>query len=637
MKTSKLGAILYLGAALPFFGCARPEPAARPAPEKAASRSQVAAKPTLEFETTTRGWETEKRYGYRLKMTTSLAFAGGPPSFDFDVSGKLEIVSASVSDELVTLYLALSEPKVENRVTSSKSELERFVTEVQRSGAFVTLSGGRVTAVQVPPGMSDMAMSTYRQLGAALQFARAKGGPTSYTAEEYDTTGKYVAEYAISPGGEAWTKRKRSYLDLLGAASLPGNAGLHILPEVFASRGEVRLSSDGRPVSVKSEDEIGLSGTQAPLRSKLSLELTATDVRPEPARDFAQLLGETRRIAASEPLRGVTPLPSLDDARIGKLDFETIVAELENAAKSAPRANDRQPGGDIQIAAPTSESEVQANSRRFVALAAIFRKDPKAVNKAVAKIRAKSPATDDLLDTLSSASTPEAQQALVSLIGVKGIDKDFRARLVFSLARAQKPTREASQALKSVLADDEFNAGALYGLGTHCRLYRDAGRTEDAREVGEFLLARLGRATEPSTLATVLRALANSGYDGALPAVTKQLKDKSEQVRTAALRALQSMRDARVDPLLARYLTEDESHQVRLSAIESMALREPNEAAVAALERAVIHDEDPHVRYRSVELLAEWLPRRPEVRGALEEVANNDEEEKVRSRAKAVL
>jgi hypothetical protein len=97
------------------------------------------------------------------------------------------------------------------------------------------------------------------------------------------------------------------------------------------------------------------------------------------------------------------------------------------------------------------------------------------------------------------------------------------------------------------------------------------------------------------------------------------------------------MLDPRADELIARYLLEDKSKQVRLSAIESADLREPTEVMVAALAKAATQSDETHVRYRAVELLIRWLPKRPDVRGALERVAQKDEEAKVRDRARKAL
>jgi hypothetical protein len=645
MKRHECTLATLVGAGLLSLGCSRVEPEPRTAPPKADVASTAlpakAPAPRIELESRTRGWELGKRYTYRLRSSTAVAFAEGAPSFDFDISGELQIVATSASENDVTLYLFLPDARVVNRGARSRADVEGLAAELGGTGAFVRLSGGRTVAFDIPKDASDMAASTYRQLGAALQFARPQGEAPAYTAEEYDTTGKYVVEYAHLPGARTWTKQKRSYVELLGGQGLPGDSGIELLPKVIASKGDVRLSPEGRPESIQLEDEVGMKGTQVPLRSRLRLELETTGVRALGAtdRDLEGLLARTRRVAANAPLHPARSDESLDEARIGGLDFETVVAELEQRGREREeKARKQRDESDAEATPPTGdESEVQRDSRRFIALAAMLRSDARLVSKAVARIRAKSKASGDLLDALSSASSPEAQRALAGLVGMKGVDADLRANVVFSLSRLRTPTREATRALESVLDDDPIHTGALYGLGTHARLYRDLGNAKEATRLGERLLTHLARADGSSARATVLRAIANSGYDGALAAVSRQLKDAHDEVRAPALRALQSMRTPRADALLAHHITDDESKKARLSAIEAADLREPSEVVVAALSKAATDADDPHVRFRSVELLVRWLPRRPDVRGALERVAKADEEVKVRELAKAAL
>jgi hypothetical protein len=97
------------------------------------------------------------------------------------------------------------------------------------------------------------------------------------------------------------------------------------------------------------------------------------------------------------------------------------------------------------------------------------------------------------------------------------------------------------------------------------------------------------------------------------------------------------MRDPRIDGIIAERLTDDSSAQVRISAIEAAKVREPTDPLVSALVDAGMHGDDAHLRYRAVELMADWLKKRPDLRATLDLVAKNDAEEKVRERAKRAL
>ena len=136
---------------------------------------------------------------------------------------------------------------------------------------------------------------------------------------------------------------------------------------------------------------------------------------------------------------------------------------------------------------------------------------------------------------------------------------------------------------------------------------------------------------------TVLRAIANSGYAEALPKVIPYLTDDREQIRVDAVRALQSIRDPRVDELVIARLQDDSSSSVQMSAIAAAQLRDPSDTLVRGLETAGISATDPHVRHRAVEVMIHWLVRRPDLRSSLEKVARDDKEPLIRERAKTVL
>ena len=56
-----------------------------------------------------------------------------------------------------------------------------------------------------------------------------------------------------------------------------------------------------------------------------------------------------------------------------------------------------------------------------------------------------------------------------------------------------------------------------------------------------------------------------------------------------------------------------------------------------AQSRVQLLPTEPKARYRSIELLGQWVKARPEVRPVIERVATNDAEEKIRTLAQSVL
>jgi HEAT repeat protein len=272
-----------------------------------------------------------------------------------------------------------------------------------------------------------------------------------------------------------------------------------------------------------------------------------------------------------------------------------------------------------------------------VALAAIFRKYPQTIDQALARIRAKSPASTALIDALGSASSAQSQAALAELLRSDQLNPDLRQQVLLSLSRTPRPDQTSVDALKMTLANEPFDEQALYGLGTYSRRLRDRGDAQGASEIGEFLLSRFPLVQGPSQLLTLLGAIANSGYAPALPKLSPFLSHERERVRAAAVHALQSIDDPEADNILATQLESDASSEVRVSAIEAAKVREPTDVLAHALTDAATHASDAQVRYRAVETIAVWMRKRMELRSTLEQVAQKDPEERVRNQARAAL
>jgi hypothetical protein len=640
-----MGAAAWLVAAA--GGCARPPleiatsaPDSNAAPLGGGDAGAHGDEP-LPLDPRSPGWKAGEVYAYGIALRTTIDVGPGAHAFDFDVLGDVEIAALSTSTDEVRLGVQVVGGRIVSRA-GKQADFDRFASELNGHPSTFTLSGGRLKELGVPKGMSALVANTYREIAASLQFARPVRPAVQYSADEYDTTGQYVARYERDPAEGWWAKHKDRYRSVLaGAPASESGMQQPVVPEVRASRGRVRLSSDGRPVFVEAHDELALEGAQAPVRTTTDVRIEEKTVRTGSERlpELTAAAAPMDRVSAERPYGPPADVDVLDDSRIRGLTFEQIVARLESAARqdSGPlpeTVNGQEPSSEERAPA---EAVLSDRSRLFVALAATFRKRPETVSQAVQRIRSKSPASYILVEALGSASSPGAQAALSGLMAASWVDAKLKDRVALVMSRAPRPGKASIDALRAVLDRDAFNAQALYGLGTAARHLRDAGDSVGAREIGELLLNRMRLAKIPPQLVVVLGAITNSGYTPALPSVTALMADGPDEVRVAAVRALQSMRDPTIDETLASHLSSDASSNVRLSAIDAEKVREPTDVFSHALVDAATGAPDPRVRYRAVELLAKWLHRRPDLRAALERVAENDAEANIRSRAQAAL
>jgi hypothetical protein len=430
------------------------------------------------------------------------------------------------------------------------------------------------------------------------------------------------------------SKRKERYLELVGAQASPANvSSLNLVPRVAASEGRVMLAPDGRPTGISLRDELRIEGAQAPVGSHSTLSLDAVSVTAAPAPKLEDAYAAMHRIPADGAYGDAPSAEALDRSRIKGLTFAEAVRRLEERAPKGGAAPSVAADADDTAPPPVGAED----SGLFIALAAIFRQQPATVPLALQKIRSGSVAAPALLDALGSASSPAAQDALIELMTSPSTSAKVRSRAGSVLVRTNAPTDRSIAALKALLAKEPFNPKALYGLGTFSRRLRDAGDEKRAAELGEFLATKLAAATTVSPILTTLRAIANSGYGGALPKILPLLTDKREQVRVDAVRSLQSMKDPRVDDLIVARVKSDASNAVRISGIQAAQVREPSDILVRGLLAAATSAEDPHVRYRAVEVLLRWAPRRSELKAELSRLAGSDQERRIRDRISSGL
>jgi hypothetical protein len=626
-------AILALVAA-GLLGCSRAPAHSEPTASASSSSSKVAAVPSavpasVALPADSTSWRTGSVYRYHVKLTTKLELASDQPAFDFDLTGDLRVIPGPATPEALPLYLTLDNAKVLSRVAGTQPALDKVAAEVAKTGAVVTFKSGRVVDLRVVPGLSAIAANVYRELGATLQFSR-EDAHTTFTVNEYDTTGEYVAEYRQGSAPGHWQKKKLRYSSILGVKAADAQTPARPMPQLEASSIAVELLPSGRPASIQSTNDVLLDGAQAPVRSSTSTLLKADGEQalPESGLDWGALLTKTRRVAAEEPYGAMASVEAMDDARIHGQTFEQLFGRIaERELKT---------GLDAAAAGGTDQAALGDDSTDFIALAALFRRKPATVALALAKIRGGARGSNTLIDALGSSSSSEAQHALIGLTSANG-DAKVTARARRALMRVQRPTDEAIAALRGVLEKKPFDQSALYGIGSYSRRLRDQGEQSKAKALGDLLLEKLRAAPSEAALLTTLGALTNAGYAEALGPLRAYLTSEREPVRAAAVRAFQSIKDPAVEGLLVSSLTTDKASDVRISAIDAAQVREPSKVLSDGLASAALGDAEPRVRYRATELMIQWLRRRPELRSTLEAVASKDTEPKVRDRAKSAL
>ena len=625
-------------------------PSCRPSPSNGGPRRDGSAADSSSKVQTLEGrgpqWEAGRQYLYSLNSTARVDFGNGTSAVSYELVGTLEtsVVERQASQD--TLYLQLREARVKNLLSNSNPDLDRLAAELPGVGCVLVLREGLMAEFGVSKSASNGAIATYRQIASSLQTSVPPTG-SSWQAEEYDGTGRYLARYQIDDAKSGCAKKKLQYLALLSQPVGPDGKPFDLAPQVLKSIGRIGWTPEHHLDIVDIEEDVVVKGAQLPVQSSthLVLKLAAVETIRAPV-EVAARTAEIALTAASKPLGGKASLESLDRARTRGKTFTQILAEIDKARASLEkhgspaRATGKGKKVDQRQSLLAKETESAVDSTLFNSLVASLRSDANAVEQAVQMIKSKSPIAPLLIDALSSASNDGSEKALLGLLDHNRQKSDENVQVLYALARTQRPSDTSIATMKSVLASDPFNVTALYALGSYSRRFRDDGETQRAAALGEYLVQKLSVAEGRTDTTTALRALQNSGDAKAVPAIRKYLNDPDKSIMAAAFRALGPMNVDGVDELLALRLKSDASSDTKLLMIEVAGARNPSDVLAAALASASTLP-DPNVRYRAVEVLAKWLGRDASLRSGLapflEKSSKTDPEPRIRALARAAL
>jgi len=607
---------------------------------QAGDAAPAAITPKPAAKVVTQVWQPGKRYAYLTQLNSNVS-AAGQTMMAFALTGELSLEARQTAGE-TQFFARLLEPAFKAENPELQAQFDALGKELGRGFGF-SLASGKLAGVWLQDGASAFAASIARTLAAAFQYAPHTEGQASWSAQEVDATGKYVAEYRVSPDGKV-SKRKLRYDDValskVGIAQLGSGAK----PQVIESTGMLELgdSKSRAPlVSLRSAEKLDVQLTptaRVVSTTGLELKLRRDEALATPT-DWTVALAGTRRHAPDEAQ--VTAAPNYDAERIGTYTFETALQELEAPGQEI-RHEDLIQTVRGEPLAPESLNEREKSfaqrGRVFSATAALLRTDGRNVAKALDRIRAGSRARRILLDALSSAGTSEAQVALVSAMNDPKLNASVRNEAAYGLTRTPRATPASVTALEQHLkSDDPLRLFALYGSGTIARRLSEAGEAERAEAIVQSLLRLLEQAKSPQDRVDVLRALANSGSSSAFSAVEPLLTEQAPQVRAAAIDALRLMNHPGVDAIVAAALTRAD-RDMQAAAIDAMSVREPSPVLVRALDSAVQSSDLPdQLRIKAVKVMGYWLHKQPELRPTLARLAESDKLEQVRQAAKKAL
>ena len=131
-------------------------------------------------------------------------------------------------------------------------------------------------------------------------------------------------------------------------------------------------------------------------------------------------------------------------------------------------------GGAPEAQSAEQSARAQRMGNAFMALSAMFRKDPATIRRANTIIRKDGVVASALVDAVSSAGTPFGQATLLELATDAKLPLRLREAAAGSLIRSDRPSPETVAGLGTRFDDPVIGVHAIYGLGTFARKLRNA-------------------------------------------------------------------------------------------------------------------------------------------------------------------
>jgi HEAT repeat protein len=556
-------------------------------------------------------------------MLTSSAHVNDAPLTEFTISGELQVTAVDRNDERVVLHGLLRKPKFKTQLTEKKAEFDELAPSLTTPFLVELGPSGVIRTLHFSDRPSGLVVGIRRMLSAALQ-GQNRAPLTAWDTTEYDAMGPYVAHYEAGDAGKLQMSKLR-YFPLTARGDTHATRALTLTPEVRSSGGTVELNPEGLLEAVQWSETVlaGLDSTM-PITNDASLTLTAIERTLVPKTALPAYEDLLRRGTVVDPEHPwLAPFETRsDEAKIAHRTLDQVLDKIRELSR-APEPS----------AEPDKQVLQNQKAEVFEALQALVRRKPDTIPRLLTLIQADDPVESTLIDALGASGSPEAQAALVRLIQSEKLSAVLQKSATISLSRTDRPSKQSVAGLEALLDVPTLHVQAMYGLGTSVRHLREAGDDKFARRVLDLILTRLASAKGTVEQVTALRAIANSGHDAAFPAVQPLLKATNDEVRAAAVEALQVMNVPQAGGLLADRILHDRAVSVRWAGLRAALVHTASPELTQAVVTAAHTDAEPHVRLGALQLLIAWLPTQPNLRAEIARIGREDKEQDIRHTA----
>lgn len=513
--------------------------------------------PRLELDSNSEGnssqglLDSEPDLHYRLTSRCDVAWkqeepGEGTAGISLSVDGTLRMQVVERRGDGFRMELELRSPTVTvgvpGRGNASSEELAKalaceVLVDCTRRGALVAwhLPSDR------PPSVRNM----LRSLLAPAIIVRPQEPILTWTMEEEDLLGRYVATYECraTDGPIRTVAKRKRYTDLHNGAEVTATV---------EGEGILRVDTrEDRLISLESREKIALAGSAGGIADgELEYRLKLLKV----------MAGRTpHRSEGLVTLHGGKPEP-------------TTGADFMRPKRIYPDKSPAEVLELVRIAAKEGKFDEEA-SRVLLDLEALLTNEPAQIPAVIRMLKDGERSREEsslLAMALAGSAQPAAIEELRAIAAESG---PARRAAVEALGFAPGPGEASSVRLLRDLAqvgEEAVRSAALQSLG----LLSSSAKSPDAREqAGRALLdLRPSKEADPQEW---LVAVGNGAPRGGLEAILPYTLHEDERIRAEAIRALRHYDDESARTTLARCVREDPSLIVRNRAERALAERNP--------------------------------------------------------------
>ena len=487
--------------------------------------------------------------------------------------------------------------------------LEALRMGVQRQFYAVYLDRGELQELRFERTVPRLVQTTIRSLMTAIQLVSSGAGNNAlWQVRESDGSGVYLAQYARK-STTITDKTKLRYLENFAKGA--ETSVLSSAASFGVDKNLLRSIDFDETVAVVTSSA-ALPNTEYQSNEKVHLKFEQ-EVEAPPSLDFEQRFAQCEPLLNKDSGTATARQNEFDVAMAGDLTEADALAMLHRV-----------------LANPDNKARDQA----LRALTALIRLDSKNVPPLVDHIRHHGPLTKFLIAALRDGGSVEAQAALRDLINDRNLESADRMDVARGLSLVAHPTPQTTRALMSLQQDPVVGVQASFGVGSN--IYRLQGSDAAmATEAFSDLKTRLLAASTKTEQGRYLTALGSAGYPETVAAVAPYLSSDDQTIRTEAIDALRRVPGASVDQILSNQLMSG-SDQVRMAAADAIRDRAQTPVLDQTFVSALTSEKNPEVKNHVLQAASIWV-NNPDVRAAIQQIAQKDPSASVRQTAQAVL